>query len=254
MYFDAHVHADVRSYEDFRSMAIAGVVKAVTCAHDVYRMSTSQVYLDHYDRLLRVETWRATKAGVELYAALGVHPSAIPRDADSLLEQLPELLKQERVVAVGETGLELKDKRETKILERQLALALELDMPIIIHTPKREKAKAVKEILKLVDNSGIKPERVMIDHLREESMKTALDTGVYLGLSIQPPSKLSHMEAAELVRKYGSERVVLSSDMSSIPSDPLALPRCALIMRGIGVSGGEVRRVTYKNAAKFFKL
>lgn len=254
MYFDAHIHADVRSYEDFEAMALAGVEKAVTCAHDVYRMSTSQVYLDHYDRLLRVETKLAARAGVELYVALGVHPSAIPRDADFLLEQLPELLKEEKVVAIGETGLELKDEREPRILERQLALALELDMPIIIHTPKKEKAKAVKEILKLVDKSGITPERVMIDHLREESMKLAMNSGVYLGLSIQPPSKLSVEEAAEIVKKHGSSGFILSSDMSSIPSDPLALPRCALKLRGLGVSRAEVRRATYDNAAKFFKL
>lgn len=227
MYFDAHIHADVRSYEDFEAMALAGVEKAVTCAHDVYRMSTSQVYLDHYERLLRVETRRAARGGVELYVALGVHPSAIPKDADSLLERLPEFLKEDKVVAIGETGLELKAKEEPKILERQLALAVELDMPIIIHTPKKEKEKAVEEILKLVDKSGIKPERVTIDHLKEESMKIAMDSGVYLGLTIQPPSKLSHDEAAEIIEKYGSRRFIISSDMSSIPSDPLALPRCA---------------------------
>lgn len=254
MYFDAHIHADVRSYEDLEVMALAGVEKAVTCAHDVYRMSSSQVYLDHYDRLLRVETKRAAKAGVELYVALGVHPSAIPRDADALLEQLPGLLSQERVVAVGETGLELKDERESGILTRQLEIAKELDMPIIIHTPKMMKEKAAREALKLVDESGLKPERVMIDHLREGSVKAAMDSGVYLGLSIQPPSKLSVGEAAMIVKKYGAGSFILSSDMSSIPSDPLALPRCALRMRGIGVSGAEVQRVTYKNAAKFFKL
>ena len=79
MYFDAHVHADVRSYEDYEAMALAGIEKMVTCAHDVYRMTTSQVYLDHYDRLLRVETRLAARAGVDLYVALGVHPSAYLR-------------------------------------------------------------------------------------------------------------------------------------------------------------------------------
>jgi hypothetical protein len=85
-------------------------------------------------------------------------------------------------------------------------------------------------------------------------MKIARDSGVYLGLSIQPPSKLSVDEAVGIVEKNGSEKVIISSDMSSIPSDPLALPRCALKLRGLGVSRAEVRRATYKNAAKFFKL
>jgi hypothetical protein len=254
MYFDAHVHADVRSYEDFEAMALAGIRKAVTCAHDVYRMSTSQVYLDHYERLLRVETKLAARAGVELYVALGVHPSAIPEDVDSLLEKLPGLLKEERVVAVGETGLELKVEEEPMILRRQLELAIDLDMPIIIHTPKAAKEKAVEEVLKLVDKSGISPGRVMIDHLKEESVRIAMDSGVYLGLTVQPPSKLRHEEAVEIIEKYGSGRFILSSDMSSIPSDPLALPRCALKMRTRGIPEAEVRRATYENAVKFFKL
>ncbi|MDP6460126.1 MAG: TatD family hydrolase [Candidatus Hydrothermarchaeota archaeon] len=254
MYFDAHIHADVRSYEDFEAMARAGVEKAVTCAHDVYRMTTSQVYLDHYDRLVRIETKLAARAGIELYVALGVHPSAIPEDADFLLEQLPELLKEDKVVAIGETGLELKDEREPMVLKKQLEMAKELGMPIIIHTPKKEKGKVVEEILKLVDKSGIKLGGVMIDHLRGENMKIAMDSGVYLGLSIQPPSKLSVDEAVGIVEKQGSNKVIISSDMSSIPSDPLALPRCALKLRSLGVPEAEVCRATYKNAAKFFKL
>jgi hypothetical protein len=254
MYFDAHVHADVRSYEDFEAMALAGVEKAVTCAHDVYRMSTSQVYLDHYDRLLRVETRRAAGAGLELYVALGVHPSAIPGDVDSLLERLPELLGAERVVAIGEAGVELKDKRETKVLEKQLSLASELGMPIIVHTPKREKERAVMVALELVERSGIDPEMVLLDHLRKESVEIALDSGVYLGLSIQPPSKLSSAEAAEIIACHGAERFILSSDISSRPSDPLALPRCALKMRSMDVSRREVRRATYENAARLYRL
>ena len=254
MYFDAHVHADVRSYEDYEAMVLAGIEKAVTCAHDVYRMTTSQVYLDHYDRLLRVETRLAARAGLDLYVALGVHPSAIPRDVEALLEALPEQLRAERVVAIGETGVELKDDRETVVLERQLSLAVELDMPIIVHTPRKMKEKAAEEALRLIDRSGIKPERVLLDHLKEESVEVAMDSGVYMGLTIQPPSKLTHEEAAELIARHGPERFIVSSDMSSIPSDPLALPRCALKLRAMDVSRKDVHRALYENAADFYGL
>lgn len=254
MFFDAHVHADVRSYEDFEAMAIAGIEKAVTCAHDVYRMSSSQVYLDHYDRLVRVETKLAARAGLDLYVALGVHPSAIPEDVDRLLELLPEELKVDRVVAIGEAGIELKDEREKPVLERQLSLAIELDMPIIVHTPKKMKKEAVEEALKLVEKSGINPEKVLLDHLTRECVEVALDSGVYLGLTIQPPSKLTHDKAAEIIAEYGGGRFILSSDMSSIPSDPLALPRCALKLKSMGVSREDVRRATYENALKFYNL
>lgn len=226
----------------------------VTCAHDVYRMSTSQVYLDHYDRLVRVETKLAARAGMDLYVALGVHPSAIPGDVDRLIELLPEQLRADRVVAIGEAGVELKDPREDGVLERQLSLAMELDMPIVVHTPRTRKEEAAEHALKLIDRSGISPERVLLDHLKEESVKVARDSGVYMGLTIQPPSKLTHEEAAEIIARHGPERFILSSDMSSIPSDPLALPRCALRLRGMGVSRKDIRRAAYENAARFYGL
>ncbi|MFX1519481.1 MAG: hypothetical protein ACFFCD_06140 [Promethearchaeota archaeon] len=92
MYIDAHLHTDVRSFEDLELMALAGI-KAVTFAHDVYKMSTADVYTDHYDRLLRTETKRADLAGLELYVGLGIHPAAIPHEYEDLLGILPKMLQ-----------------------------------------------------------------------------------------------------------------------------------------------------------------
>ena len=90
------------------------------------------------------------------------------------------------------------------------------------------------------------------EYIRE--YKVAVDSGVYMGLTIQRPSKLTHEEAAELIARYGPERFIVSSDMSSVPSDPLALPRCALKLRAMGVSREDVRKATYENAAEFYGL
>ena len=77
---DAHIHADTRPYEDFEIMAIAGVEKAVTCAHDPMRMSSSDVVLDHIHRIMENDTNRAAKNGLKLYSAIGIHPRSISDD------------------------------------------------------------------------------------------------------------------------------------------------------------------------------
>lgn len=253
-YIDAHIHSDVRSYEDFVSMADAGIGKAVTCAHDVYRMSTKEVYFDHYDRLLRVETKRAREAGLELFVALGVHPEAIPLDVDNLLEELPEVLDNEYVVAIGETGLDKITEIEINVLKAQMDLSIEKDFPIIVHTPRKEKSRAIDEILNLINKTGIDTSTVLIDHLTTETVPLVMDSGVYMGLSIQPPSKIDTMEAASIVRDYGPSRFMVSSDMSSKKSDPLALQRTALELKKIGISKDWICKVCHDNAATFFKI
>lgn len=56
---DAHIHADTRPYEDFEEMAVAGIKKAVTCAHDPMKMSTSAAVLDHIHRIMERDIQRA---------------------------------------------------------------------------------------------------------------------------------------------------------------------------------------------------
>lgn len=253
-YIDAHIHADVRSFEDFGKMAHAGIEKAVTCAHDVYRMSTKDVYLDHYDRLLRTETKRAREAGLELFVALGVHPEAIPRDVDHLIEILPNVLDNEYVVAIGETGLDESTEKEIDVLRPQMELSIKKDLPIIVHTPTKEKAKAIKEILRLIKTTEIDPSTVLIDHLTAETVPKVIDSRVYMGLSIQPPSKIDHLEAATIIKDFGPSRFVLNSDMSSKKSDPLAIPRTALELKKMGISKDWIKKACHDNAAEFYKI
>lgn len=254
MYIDAHIHADTRSYEDFEKMAISGIVKAITCAHDVYRMSSADVYLDHYDRLLRIETKRARDNDLELYVALGIHPSGIPKGWNELLEKLSKLLNERYVVAIGEVGLENASDVEEKILEKQVDLAVEKDMPVIAHTPKKNKTEIAERILKIVEVKGIEPTKIMIDHATKDLVERLMDTDVYIGLTIQPPSKLTHKQAAEIIKEYGSSKFILNSDISSIPSDPLAIPRSVIEMRKMGIPKKDIQRACYENASNLFDI
>jgi Predicted metal-dependent hydrolases with the TIM-barrel fold len=101
---DGHIHADCRPYEDFKLMAVAGVEAAITCAHDPMRMSTSAVILDHIHRILNNDFKRAADNGLKLYGAVGIHPRSISSDYKVVLDELPSLLADDKVVAIGEIG------------------------------------------------------------------------------------------------------------------------------------------------------
>jgi predicted metal-dependent TIM-barrel fold hydrolase len=132
---DAHIHADCRPYEDFEKMSVSGIDSAITLAHDPLLMSSSTVVLDHFHRLLNNDPDRAIQNGLKLYTALGVHPRSICPDIEVVLEKLPSLLEDERVVALGEVGLETTSPEEKEIFKKQLFMADELNMKVVVHTP-----------------------------------------------------------------------------------------------------------------------
>ncbi|AEH06608.1 TatD family hydrolase [Methanothermococcus okinawensis] len=249
---DAHTHLDVRSFEDLEKMALCGIETIITCAHDPYKMSVPEVCLDHWDRLVKLETKRGKMAGVNVKVAVGAHPMGYPKHWDELLKKLPDYFENENVVAIGETGLHYLTDDEKNLLKEQLYLAKDYNMPIIIHTPEKNKKEALLEILKILDDVKIKDDLVMIDHINKDTVDI-IDKDVYIGLTVQPSMKISHIEASEIIKNY-NKKFILSSDLGSLKADIYALPRTKLYMKKIGVEEDKIVSSTYKNAKKFYRL
>jgi len=248
---DAHVHLDVRSFEDLEKMALAGIEKVVTCAHNPYRMSVPEVYLDHWERLIEVETDRGTMAGVEVKVTVGIHPMGYPKDWRKLIEMMPRYLENRDVVGIGEAGLHYLRKEEKDLLKEQLKVAMEYSMPVVIHTPERNKERALKEILEILKEVKIEEDLVMIDHINRDTVDL-IDMDVYVGLTVQP-MKISPEEAVEIVERY-DKRFILSSDLGSLKSDIYALPRTRLLMKRRGIERKKIVESTYRNARDFYRL
>lgn len=249
---DAHIHADTRPYEDFEKMAIAGINKTITCAHDPLPMKVSAVTLEHIQRLLEVDAQRAKENGIKLYVAAGIHPRSIPRDYKKVIKNLPQILEDRRVVAIGEIGIEKGTQLEIKVLKEQLELADELKIPVIIHTPRKNKKKITRILLQILEDN-IDTSKLLIDHVNTEIIKEVIDQESMLGLTIQP-GKMTPFEAVMIMREYGVDKFILNSDMSSAPSDPLSVPKTVHRMRLEGFNDLEMLRVSSKNAEKFFKI
>lgn len=249
---DAHVHADTRPYEDFEKMAVAGVEKIVSCAHDPLQMSTSSVLFDHFNRIIQKDAKRAEKNGLKLYAAIGIHPRSISPDFEVVLDKLPGLVEKDNVVAIGEIGLEKASESEKNVFKKQLELAQELRMKVVVHTPRTNK-KDVTMVTASMLEENIDPSLVQLDHIDNSIINRVIDSGWMLGLTVQP-QKMTADEAVAMLNEYGFDRFVLDSDMSSSPSDPLSVPKTVHKLKLAGFEQQEIEMVSSRNAAEFYGI
>jgi predicted metal-dependent TIM-barrel fold hydrolase len=248
-FIDPHVHVDSRSAEEFPRLAAAGCVGLLAVAGPGGGFSTPQSLRDHFRRLALVDRCRVEDAGLKFWLALGAHPLGLPESGlDEFLDAWPADLTQYKAQAVGEIGLETGSDTELRVLRRGYAVALESGLPVILHTPRRDKATAMEKTLELLSESGLDPSRVLLDHLDEEVFERAKASGCMLGLSVHP-AKLSPERAARLLAEHGPERLVIDSDMGANPSYLFALPATISAMRELNLSEETVTAVVCGNAA-----
>ena len=103
----------------------------------------------------------------------------------------------------------------------------------------------------LQGDQRIRPERVIIDHVEEHTVKLVLDAGFWAGMTLYPESKCSPARAIDMLESYGSERLWLNSACDWGVSVPLNVPYTALEMKRRGWSGEDIDQVVYQNPLKF---
>ena len=94
----------------------------------------------------------------------------------------------------------------------------------------------------------------MIDHNNEETVRAVLDRGYFAGFSIYPKTKMSNERMTEIVRQYGAERIIVNSACDWGVSDPLAVPKTAVLMAQRGIDDDVIQQVTYCNALAVYGL
>src|SRR5690606_23166188 len=129
--------------------------------------------------LIGWERFRASQFGIKHFCTMGMNPKEANNEAlaRGVLELLPSYLEKDGVVAVGEIGYDDVTPMEEEIFRKQIELALEADLPILIHTPHRDKKRGTERTLALVKEMQIEPQRVLVDHNNEETLEMTLDSG-----------------------------------------------------------------------------
>ena len=146
------------------------------------------------------------------------------------MEILPHFATKEGVVAIGELGYDEQTALEDKYLRAQIELAKEVELPIMIHTPHRDKKRGTLRTMDVLKEHKFDPAHCVVDHNNEETVADVLDRGYFAGFSIYPQTKMSNERMTEIVRQYGPERIIVDSACDWGVSDPLAVPKTAALM------------------------
>jgi predicted metal-dependent TIM-barrel fold hydrolase len=212
-------------------------------------------FRDYFRQLTEHEPKRAAKFGLPHFCWLCLNPKEAEdvRLAEAVLALIPGFLDRPNVLGLGEIGLNRNTRNELRVLEMHVDLAARHGQLVLVHTPHLEdKLKGTRLILEvLTAESRLRPERVIIDHVEEHTIKLVLDAGFWAGLTLYPETKCTPARAIDMVERYGLERVWLNSACDWGVSLPLIVPRTALEMRKRGHCPETVDRLIYQNPLRF---
>jgi predicted metal-dependent TIM-barrel fold hydrolase len=250
-YIDPHIHMSARTTDDYERMAASGVVAVIEPAFWLGQPRTnSGSYMDYLSALVGWERFRAAQFGIRHYCAIGLNAKEANNEAlaEEVIDLLPRYLLKEGVVALGEIGYDDQTPAEDKCYRRQLDMAKELDMVVMVHTPHRDKKTGTIRSMEIALEHGIAPGRVIIDHNNEETVEDVLNRGFWAAFTLYPHTKMGNERMVEIARRYGSERIFIDSSSDWGVSDPLAVPKTAQLMLERGIKPEDVEKIAYRNA------
>mgnify|MGYP000004439369 CR=1 FL=1 len=255
MYFDTHAHYDSSWFDQDRDALLdalpqfgIGLILNPGCDLDSSR--TAVELAQRHDHV---------------YAAVGFHPSDLDSFGPDSLEQLRQLAQHPKVKAIGEIGLDYywddspSHDRQKEILRQQMALAQELDLPVIFHDREAhgDSLAIVKEF------PGVRG----VFHCYSGSLEDA-KTLIRLGWNLSFTGSVTYKnakKAPEVLAWIPEDRFMIETDspyMFPYPrvkgekrNDSSKLPRIAAKIAAIrGLTEAEVERISTENGIRFFGL
>ena len=253
MIFDTHAHYDDRQFEEDReellgSMRENGVELIVDAASDIASWDKIEQLTDRYPFI---------------YGAIGVHPDEVGELDEEKMKRMEQLLAREKMVAVGEIGLDYYWDKENRDLQkmwfiRQLELARQLDLPVIIHS--REAAADTMEIMKQ-HAKGLDGVIHCFSYSPEQA-KEYVKMGFYLGIGGVVTFK-NAKKLKEVVEYAPLDYLLLETDAPYLAPEPYRGKRnCSQYLTYVAKEIAEIKGVTYEevvnitraNAKKLFGL
>lgn len=254
--FDPHIHMTSRTTDDYEAMAAAGVRAIVEPAFWLGQPRTSvDTLTDYLDSLLGWERFRASQFGIRHHCTMGLNPKEANDDRlrKDTMAVLPRYLAKDGVVAVGEIGFDSMTPDEEEALQTQLDLAKDHDLPVLVHTPHRDKLAGTRRTLEIVKDSGISPEKMLIDHNNELTVELVAESGCWMGFTIYPHTKMDEHRMVRILGEYGTEKVLVNSAADWGISDPLKVAKTAAKMSEAGYSEDDIDKIVWRNPVEFFE-
>ena len=251
--FDTHAHYDADQFASDREAVLtalpaAGVGLVVDPGCDVASSREAAALAERFDHV---------------YAAVGIHPEDCAGCTDADFDAIRELCRREKVVAVGEIGLDYYWKEnpsrdfQEQVFRRQIELALELDLPVIIHD-----REAHGDSLRIVlDYPGLRG----VFHCFSGSPEMAqelLKRGWYLGFD-GPITYKNAKRAPEVAAITPLDRIVIETDAPYMAPEPFRGKRndsrllpyvVEKLAEWKGVTPEEMTDITWQNGKRLFGL
>jgi predicted metal-dependent TIM-barrel fold hydrolase len=253
--FEPHAHMVSRITDDYQHMALAGVRAVLEPAFWLGQSRTNVgSFVDYFDTLIGWERFRARQFGIHHYCTMALNPREANDDRvnDAVIDVLPRYLEKDSVLGVGEIGLDDQTKKEEVYFIKQMELARKHDLPVLIHTPHRDKKKGFERCIAIIKDMAFPMERVLLDHGNEETIKITRELGCWSGFSIYPFTKMDEARMVAIVLEYGVERMVINSAADWGVSDPLMVPKTVLKAQQAGIDDAKLEQLVWHNPIEFF--
>ena len=253
MIFDTHAHYDDKQFEEDREQILSSMQE-----HGVGTIVDASATVDSWEHVLEL-----TRTYPFVYGMIGVHPDEVGDLNEENFARMEQLLHEEKIVAVGEIGLDYYWDKESHEIQkewfiRQLQLARKLNMPVNIHS--RESAADTMEIMKeyAADLKAIIHCYSYSKEMAEEYVKMGYLLGIGGVVTFKNAKKLK-----EVVKAVPLSHLVLETDCPYLAPEPNRGKRnssanliyvAQTIAELKGTTAEEVIRVTEENAKKFYGL
>ena len=212
-------------------------------------------FFDYFENILTFEATRAERFGIDHFAAVAYNPKEAERKdlVDEVIAGIEEYLRHPRCVAMGEIGFNNLTDAEYYCFTKQLALAKEYDMPVIVHISHTRKTECLKWILRGFDEVKPNQRKIYLDHNTEDTVAQVLaQTDCWCGLTVYPISKLDESRASAIIKKHGVDRIMVSGSADWGISDPVSLPKVIERMRRDGHAENVLQKIAFENANTFY--
>ncbi len=252
MFFDTHTHLDDKKFDKDRvelieSLKDSGISLAVNIGADIKSSKQSIALSEKYDFI---------------YASVGVHPCDTGSLRDPDLDELEKLSRHEKVVAIGEIGLDYywnEPERDIQKLwfKKQLELAKKLNMPYIVHD-----RDAHEDTLKIIKETGYTNGVMHCFSGSVEMAKEVVKMGMYVSLSGTVTFKnAKNIKAVAQILPI--ERLLIETDSPYLTPEPFRGQRnnsayvkyvAEEIAKIRKMSVEEIAKITLENGKRFYNI
>lgn len=253
-YFDSHAHYEDTKFDEDREEILKkiyefGVTKYINIGCDIETSKKSIDLAQKHDFI---------------YASVGIHPEEInEKRYKEDIKQIEQLAKKEKVVAIGEIGLDYYWNAENKdiqkqVFQEQVNLANRINLPVIIHT-----RDAICDTINIIKTGIFKTKTVLhCCPFNIELVKAGLEKDFYIAFGGTCTFKNSK-NANEIITKVPVEKILIETDSPYLSPEPKRGSRndsrnLEYIVKKISqvknMEEEEISKITYENAMKFFNI